>query len=207
MRLEAYKNPSMPFYPLEFLAQIAFLNGEQVKGYMKILCYMYLNGRLKREEMITACGKYDEDVFSLFTEDEKGLFYNEKMEFEIMKREQLKAKKPSSTKGKGSKSKRKSAVHKENQEEPQEEKRTYTENGNVLLTDKEYNKLKDTVGEELDELIERLSLYMLSQDKNYKSHYATLMTWYRRDHPSPTKSYGKLESMCNEDISYLKNNL
>ena len=77
----------------------------------------------------------------------------------------------------------------------------------MLLTEEEYRKLGEVMGDELDEMIERLSLYMLSQDKNYKSHYATLLTWYKRDHPSPTKSYGKLESMCNEDISYLKNNL
>ena len=32
------------------------------------------------------CGRYDEDVFSKFTKDENGKYYNERLEFEIEKR-------------------------------------------------------------------------------------------------------------------------
>lgn len=57
-------------------------------------------------------------------------------------------------------------------------KREYGEFKNVLLTDDEYKKL-----EEINALsqIEKLSSYIASTGKRYKSHYATILNWDRRD--------------------------
>lgn len=57
-------------------------------------------------------------------------------------------------------------------------KREYGEFKNVLLTDDDYKKL-----EEINALsqIENLSSYMASTGKRYKSHYATILNWDRRD--------------------------
>ena len=57
-------------------------------------------------------------------------------------------------------------------------KREYGEFKNVLLTDDEYKKL-----EEKNALsqIENLSGYLASTGKKYKSHYATILNWERRD--------------------------
>lgn len=57
-------------------------------------------------------------------------------------------------------------------------KREYGEFKNVLLTDDEYKKL-----EEINALsqIENLSSYIASTGKRYKSHYATILNWDRRD--------------------------
>ena len=57
-------------------------------------------------------------------------------------------------------------------------KREYGEFKNVLLTDDDYKKL-----EEINALsqIENLSSYMASTGKKYKSHYATILNWDRRD--------------------------
>ena len=64
-------------------------------------------------------------------------------------------------------------------------KHKYGEYNNVLLTDEEYRKLS----EECDvlEMIERLSGYIASSGKKYKSHYATIRNWLRRDKKSPQK--------------------
>lgn len=59
-------------------------------------------------------------------------------------------------------------------------KHKYGEYKNVLLTDDELEKLK---AEYFDykERIERLSSYVASTGKSYKSHYATIRNWARKD--------------------------
>lgn len=60
-------------------------------------------------------------------------------------------------------------------------KRKYGEFQNVLLTDEEYQKLKDKLNTKADEFIEKLSAYMKSTGKPYKDHYATILNWHRRE--------------------------
>ena len=62
-----------------------------------------------------------------------------------------------------------------------ESKGTYGEFQNVLLTDGDYQKLKDRLNTRADEFIERLSAYMKSTGKRYKDHYATILNWQRRE--------------------------
>lgn len=59
-------------------------------------------------------------------------------------------------------------------------KHKYGEYDNVLLTDEELVKLKEKVPNWQD-FIERLSGYIASTGKRYKSHYVTMLNWYRRD--------------------------
>ena len=58
-----------------------------------------------------------------------------------------------------------------------EEKHIYGEFKNVFLTDEEYNKIQE---KGLTYLIEELSGYIESKGKKYKSHYATILNWSRR---------------------------
>ena len=54
----------------------------------------------------------------------------------------------------------------------------YGEFKNVLLTDDEYKKLENA---NLILYIERLSSYIASTGKKYKSHYATILNWSRKE--------------------------
>jgi phage replication O-like protein O len=56
-------------------------------------------------------------------------------------------------------------------------KRKHGEFQNVLLSDEEYQKLKDRFGAGAEPLIENLSSYLASKGKRYKSHYATILNW------------------------------
>ncbi len=61
-------------------------------------------------------------------------------------------------------------------------KRKYGEFDNVFLTDKEYQWLVDKFGEEgTKECIENLSTGIESKGYKYNSHYATILSWERRD--------------------------
>lgn len=66
-------------------------------------------------------------------------------------------------------------------EKPKKEvKHKYGEYNNVLLTDDELQKLK-TEYSDYQQKIENLSSYVASTGKSYKSHYATIRNWARRD--------------------------
>lgn len=68
------------------------------------------------------------------------------------------------------KSKRKSKSKSKN-------KNIYGEAQNVLLTEEEYQKIKE---QGLTNLIDELSLYMASKNKTYADHYMTILAWGRR---------------------------
>lgn len=59
-------------------------------------------------------------------------------------------------------------------------KHKYGEYKNVLLTDDELDKLKSEYSDYTDR-IERLSSYIASTGKRYKSHYTTIRNWARKD--------------------------
>jgi len=61
---------------------------------------------------------------------------------------------------------------------------------NVLLTDDEYHKLRENYIDFADR-IERLSGYIESTGKKYKSHYATILNWARRDEERGEKPKGR----------------
>ncbi|KMT21575.1 hypothetical protein [Clostridium cylindrosporum] len=62
---------------------------------------------------------------------------------------------------------------------------------NVLLKEEEYEKLISTHTRAItDKYIEKLSLYMESEGKRYKSHYATIQRWIKED---KDKEISKLE--------------
>lgn len=69
---------------------------------------------------------------------------------------------------------------------PKKTKHKYGEYKNVLLTDDELQKLK-TEYSDYEERIERLSSYVASTGKKYKSHYATIRNWARKDKESGKK--------------------
>lgn len=59
-------------------------------------------------------------------------------------------------------------------------KHKHGEYNNVLLTDEEFLKLQNEFPD-YDERIERLSSYVASTGKSYKSHYATIRNWAKKD--------------------------
>lgn len=73
----------------------------------------------------------------------------------------------------------------------------YGEYENVLLTDDELGKLKNEFPDDWQERIERLSGYIASSGKKYKSHLATIRNWARKE--KPTANNGGLIMGINPD--------
>jgi predicted phage replisome organizer len=74
----------------------------------------------------------------------------------------------------------KSIILSDSSESKKPTKHKYGEYNNVLLTDEELDKLKAEYSD-FEERIERLSSYVASTGKKYKSHYATIRNWARKD--------------------------
>lgn len=66
-------------------------------------------------------------------------------------------------------------------------KRKYGEFNNVLLTKQELEKLKEKYPHDYLQRIERVSGYVASTGKSYKSHYATIISWARKDEQDQPK--------------------
>lgn len=80
------KDPAFLFYSSDFLTGTAFLSNDQVGMYIRALCHIHQQGHLTEKQLKHICGGYDDDVFSKFSIDENGLFFNERLESEIIKR-------------------------------------------------------------------------------------------------------------------------
>lgn len=79
----------------------------------------------------------------------------------------------------------------------------YGEFQNVKLTDDEYNKLKE---KKLLPYIEKLSRYIASKGKRYKNHYATILTWSRKNNNNTPSWFNEsndiVETNINDDIEF-----
>ena len=60
-------------------------------------------------------------------------------------------------------------------------KEKFVEFENVFLSEQEFEKLKARFKNEAEVYIERLSNYIESSGKRYKSHYATILSWAEKD--------------------------
>ena len=75
-------------------------------------------------------------------------------------------------------------------------KHRYGEYKNVLLTDEELEKLKERFPQDWERRIEDLSLGIESKGYKYKSHYAAILSWARRDEArKPAPKQGSAEEL------------
>lgn len=85
-------------------------------------------------------------------------------------------------------------------------KHTYGKFKNVLLTDAELQKLKDTYSD-WEERVERLSSYMKSKNKTYDNHYATIELWAANDKKKEKEQPKSNTSSSNPFLNAAKENL
>lgn len=71
-----------------------------------------------------------------------------------------------------------------------EPRHQYGDYGNVLLSDSELSSLQAEFPQDYQRRIERLSEYMASTGKSYKSHLATIRSWARRERQQTAHSAG-----------------
>lgn len=80
------KDPAVLFYTSDFLSGTSFFSMEQKGQYITLLCEQHQLGHIPNQHMLDVCGSYDSPVIKKFIKDDKGDWYNERMEEEKIKR-------------------------------------------------------------------------------------------------------------------------
>lgn len=83
------KDPAFLFYPGDFNTGTQFFSDEQVGKYMRLLMAQHQHGHLTENQVIIICKSYDKDVMSKFSKDSDGLWFNERLETEVIKRKKF----------------------------------------------------------------------------------------------------------------------
>jgi len=83
------KDPAFLFYTGDFSTGTQFFSDDQLGKYLRLLMAQHQHGRLTEKQMLFICKSYDYDVFIKFTKDDKSLYYNERLEAEISKRQKF----------------------------------------------------------------------------------------------------------------------
>ena len=197
------KDPAFLFYSSDFLSGTMLMNNEEIGIYVKLLCLQHQQGHLKKEDIVNMGAT--ERVLSKFKKDEKGNYYNERLEYEANKRKAY------------SESRRNNRKKKEEQETYEEDMKNicnsyeeHMENENinkniiknknkdnrkrgskgkkeeekihfaefVSMTNAEFEKLVSTYGKDFaDQCIKKLDNYKGSSGKDYKSDYRAILSW------------------------------
>lgn len=82
---KSMKSPAFNFYSSDFLTGTIFMSNEQKGAYITLMCYQHQYGHLTLEQIQSVTN--DPSVLSKFINDNNGLFYNERLEKEITKKE------------------------------------------------------------------------------------------------------------------------
>jgi len=80
--MDNYKDPAFLFYPESFLVGVMYMTDEEVGQYIKLLCIQHQKGHIPDKIM----KRYLPAVQDKFIKDDDGLWYNERLEYEIDRR-------------------------------------------------------------------------------------------------------------------------
>jgi len=80
------KDPAFLFYSQDFLVGTLAMPFEERGRYITLMCYQHQTGRMSEETIRLLIGSFSDMLRLKFKQDEKGLFYNDRLEIEIEKR-------------------------------------------------------------------------------------------------------------------------
>lgn len=80
------KSPAMLLYTADFLVGVSFMTMEERGQYITLLCLQHQKGHMSMTEMEMVVGKVANNVLMHFKCDSNGLYYNERTEEELVKR-------------------------------------------------------------------------------------------------------------------------
>ena len=111
------KDPAFLFYSGDFMTGTQFFSHEQVGKYMRLLMAQHQHGHLSEKQVLKICETYDEDVISKFSRDGAGNFFNERLEKEIVRRQNFVDSRVKNRKGNHTKDGYHMSPHMENENE------------------------------------------------------------------------------------------
>jgi len=81
------KDPAFLFYPQDFLVGTMTMSDQQVGQYIKLLCLQHSkDGKLTEKDILKITGSHDDEIMEKFIQDEEGLYFNQRLLDEMIKR-------------------------------------------------------------------------------------------------------------------------
>lgn len=80
------QDPAFIFYSSDFITGTQFFSFEQRGQYITLLCMQHQQGHLPEKHMLFICGTHDNDVMKKFEVDADGLYFNRRLDSEVLKR-------------------------------------------------------------------------------------------------------------------------
>ena len=190
------KDPAVLFYTSDFLSATQGLTMAEIGQLIKLICVQHQTGHLTKKSIKLSVGTVSRDVLGFFELDENGLYYNKRLDDEVIRRakysesRQRNAKKRYENKNTyadasamhietETKTETKTETETVNEAENSIKKNKYGELENVELTEKQYEQLKEKFPKSYKKCIDDLSYYIASKGDKYKSHYAVILSWNR----------------------------
>ena len=158
------RDPAVLFYTQDFLTGCTDLTFEERGQYITMLCLQHQKGHLSKKTISLTLGSVSVDVLRKFSQDEKGNYYNERMEGEMQKRAQfIETRRDNGRKGGRPKKSTSLANGKAKNNLPEDENISY-----VLLFNKVIKENDINLSEEFKELILEWLKYKSEKRQTYK---------------------------------------
>lgn len=94
------KDPAFLFYSSDFLTGTMLMTDEQVGRYIRLMCLQHQAGHLSEKDMLQICKEKDDKIFSKFSVDKQGFYYNKRLDEEVSRRKEYsKSRKINGSKG------------------------------------------------------------------------------------------------------------
>lgn len=185
----------MPFYIADYLADTGHLDHEEHGIYVLSLFHYWQTEQpliANAKVLLKICRCFDKAKFeelwktvSEFYYLKDGYWHHKRMDDEIFKAIKLsKQRAKAGSMGGVAKAQAKGKQLPPQSQSPKEKDKKKNPHGefeNVFLSPDEVEKLKDLLGSSFKQYIERLSGYLEQTGKQYKSHYAAIQNWHRKD--------------------------
>jgi hypothetical protein len=94
------KDPAFLFYSGDFIGGVSEMTMEERGQYITLLCFQHGKGHLSLDFINRVVPNLSQYVLSKFVKDDKGLFYNERLELEAEKRKKYSESRSNNRKGK-----------------------------------------------------------------------------------------------------------
>lgn len=186
------KDPAFLFYSSDFLTGTILMSDEQVGQYIKLMCLQHQKGRLEEKDMLKICGKHDKDVFSKFEIDEQGLYYNSRLEKEILKRRSY-----SESRSKNRQNSKKEETCEEHMINICETYDKHMENENININNINKKEIDKRCGEKEEK--------KEPKSENGKIHFAEFVTMTNDEYEKLVVAHGKeLADQCIEKLDNYK---
>ncbi len=200
------KDPAVLFYTSDFLADTTLWSYEELGRYIKLLCIQHLQDGVSEDDFTTVSDGCKR-VVEKFALGEDGKYRNKRMQAEQERRQAYSESRSQNGKLGGRPKNHMLSIckpyekHSENEninenkdidksidKDTKAVKHKYGLYNNVLLSDEDVKKLQAEFPSDWRVRIERLSEYIASTGKTYKSHLATIRSWHRMDESKTPKT-------------------